>query len=146
MLWKHVDPDTGAEVRRQRRFVVSAHATVANYEYLIYWRFYQDGSIEREVRATGIMVSTPMAQDGDTSATGTTVDRRSYAPFHQHSWSPASTSTSTATPTPSSSRTLMPAPITAENPLPDLHTAATVVESEAHSGRSYPGSASAPGR
>ena len=51
----------GAEVRRMRRLVVSVHATVANYEYLIYWRFYTDGNIECEVRATGIMVTTPLA-------------------------------------------------------------------------------------
>lgn len=59
VLWKHVDLVTGAEVRRQRRMVVSCHVTVANYEYLVYWRFYQDGNIECEVRATGIMVTTP---------------------------------------------------------------------------------------
>ena len=41
-----------------RRLVVSFHVTVANYEYLFYWRFYQDGNIECEVRATGIMVVT----------------------------------------------------------------------------------------
>ena len=52
---------TGAETRRMRRLVVSFHATVANYEYLVYWRFYQDGNIECEVRATGIMVTTPFA-------------------------------------------------------------------------------------
>ena len=50
VLWKHVDGITGAEVRRTRRLVVSCHVTVANYEYLIYWRFYQDGNIVR-VRA-----------------------------------------------------------------------------------------------
>ena len=44
-----------------RRMVVSCHVTVANYEYLVYWRFYQDGNIECEVRATGIMVTTPIA-------------------------------------------------------------------------------------
>src|SRR3954463_6496560 len=53
ILWKHVDPGAGTEVRRARRLVVSFHATVANYEYLVYWRFYQDGNIECEVRATG---------------------------------------------------------------------------------------------
>ena len=54
VLWKHVDSLNGrAEVRRARRMVVSIHATVANYEYLVYWRFYQDGNIECEVRATG---------------------------------------------------------------------------------------------
>src|SRR3954465_10011602 len=84
VLWKHVDHDHGAEVRRMRRIVVSCHVTVANYEYLLYWRFYQDGSIECEVRATGIMVTTPYAEGGDAPRTGTVVDNRTYAPFHQH--------------------------------------------------------------
>jgi primary-amine oxidase len=84
VLWKHVDAETGAQVRRMRRMVVSTHVTVANYEYLVYWRFYQDGNIECEVRATGLMVTTPMENDGDSSPYGTTVDRRTYAPFHQH--------------------------------------------------------------
>jgi len=84
VLWKHVDAETGAEVRRMRRMVVSAHITVANYEYLVYWRFYQDGNIECEVRASGLMVTTPMENDGDSSPYGTTVDSRTYAPFHQH--------------------------------------------------------------
>ena len=84
VLWKHIDAETGAEVRRMRRMVVSAHATVANYEYLIYWRFYQDGNIECEIRATGLMVTTPMESDDDSSPYGTKVDQRTYAPFHQH--------------------------------------------------------------
>jgi primary-amine oxidase len=82
VLWKHVDEEAGAEVRRQRRLVVSFHATVANYEYLVYWRFYQDGSIECEVRATGIMVTTHFA--GEQPPYGTLVDERTYAPTHQH--------------------------------------------------------------
>jgi primary-amine oxidase len=84
VLWKHVDADLGAQVRRMRRMVVSTHITVANYEYLVYWRFYQDGNIECEVRASGLMVTTPMQNDGDSSPYGTTVDTRTYAPFHQH--------------------------------------------------------------
>ena len=83
VLWKHVDHDAGAEVRRMRRLTVSSHVTVANYEYLVYWRFYQDGSIECEVRATGIMVTTPLAP-GQPHPNGTLVDERTYAPFHQH--------------------------------------------------------------
>ena len=63
--------------------VVSVHVTVANYEYLIYWRFYQDGNIECEVRATGLMVTTPFAE-GQAPPYGTQVDERTYAPFHQH--------------------------------------------------------------
>ncbi|GAB2641915.1 primary-amine oxidase [Gordonia jinhuaensis] len=81
--WKHVDHDAGAEVRRSRRLVVSFHVTVANYEYITYWRFYQDGNIECEVRATGIMVTTPFAP-GQQPPTGVLVDTQTYAPFHQH--------------------------------------------------------------
>ena len=83
VLWKHVDPVAGTEVRRMRRLVVSFHATVANYEYLVSWRFHQDGNIECEVRATGIMVTTPFA-DGRQPPYGTLVDERTYAPTHQH--------------------------------------------------------------
>ena len=83
VLWKHVDPVSGSEVRRARRLVVSFHVTVANYEYLVYWRFYQDGNIECEVRATGLMVTSYFA-DGQQPPTGTLVDERTYAPYHQH--------------------------------------------------------------
>jgi primary-amine oxidase len=82
VLWKHVDPQAGTEVRRMRRLVVSFHATVANYEYLVYWRFYTDGNIECEIRATGIMVTTHL-RPGET-APATIVDTGTYAPFHQH--------------------------------------------------------------
>ncbi|MET3805298.1 primary-amine oxidase [Nakamurella sp. UYEF19] len=84
VLWKHVDNNGRVEVRRMRRLVVSMHATVANYEYLIYWRLYTDGNIECEIRATGIMVTTPIAPGDPVPATGTLVDQRTYAPFHQH--------------------------------------------------------------
>ena len=82
--WKHVDGVLGAEVRRRRRLVVSFHATVANYEYLVYWRFYEDGTIECEVRATGIMVTTPFPAGATPPAYGTVVDTDTYAPIHQH--------------------------------------------------------------
>jgi primary-amine oxidase len=83
VLWKHVDAASGTEVRRSRRLVVSFHVTVANYEYLVYWRFYQDGSIECEVQATGIMV-TSYFPEGSQPPYGALVDQRTYAPFHQH--------------------------------------------------------------
>jgi len=84
VLWKHVDERAGVEVRRQRRLVVSFHVTVANYEYLVYWRFYQDGNIECEVRATGILVTSHADAPGSRPSNGTLVDDRTYAPFHQH--------------------------------------------------------------
>jgi primary-amine oxidase len=83
VLWKHVDERAGAAVRRARRLVISFHVTVANYEYLVYWRFYQDGNIECEVRATGILVTSHVGADGS-ALNGTVVDQRTYAPFHQH--------------------------------------------------------------
>jgi primary-amine oxidase len=83
VLWKHVDHTEGAEVRRSRRLVISVHVTVANYEYLVYWRLYQDGSIECHVRATGIMVVGHLPE-GEPARHGTLVDQRTYAPFHQH--------------------------------------------------------------
>ena len=83
VLWKHVDHQHGAEVRRSRRLVVSVHVTVANYEYLVYWRLYQDGSIECHVRATGIMVVGHLPE-GEPAVHGTMVDTRTYAPYHQH--------------------------------------------------------------
>ena len=83
VLWKHVDHVLGADTRRMRRLVISFHATVANYEYLVYWRFYQDGSIQCEVRATGIMITTPFARLAHRRY-GTVVDTDTYAPFHQH--------------------------------------------------------------
>jgi primary-amine oxidase len=82
--WKHVDERAGTEVRRARRLVVSFHVTVANYEYLVYWRFYQDGNIECEVRATGVLVTSRAAAPGSRPANGTLVDQGTYAPFHQH--------------------------------------------------------------
>ena len=82
VLWKHVDPITGSEVRRMRRLVISFHVTVANYEYLVYWRLHEDGNIECEVRATGLMVTTGYADQAPPY--GTVVDDHTYAPFHQH--------------------------------------------------------------
>jgi primary-amine oxidase len=82
--WKHVDERAGVEVRRARRLVISFHVTVANYEYLVYWRFYQDGNIECEVRATGILVTSHTDAPGSRPDHGTLVDHGIYAPFHQH--------------------------------------------------------------
>jgi primary-amine oxidase len=84
ILWKHTDWRTGqSEVRRSRRLSVSFIATVGNYEYGFYWYFYQDGSIQCEIKLTGIMNTTALAP-GETSLYGTEVAPRLNAPFHQH--------------------------------------------------------------
>src|ERR687893_2721294 len=84
ILWKHVDWRTNqTEVRRSRRLVVSFIATVANYEYGFYWYFYQDGSIQLEVKLTGIMNTTALAP-GERSPYCAEVAPQLGAPYHQH--------------------------------------------------------------
>ncbi len=56
ILWKHTDIFNGsAQSRRQRRLVVSYFTTVGNYDYGFYWYFYLDGTIECEIKATGVL-------------------------------------------------------------------------------------------
>jgi primary-amine oxidase len=84
ILWKHVDwRNNQTEVRRSRRLVVSFIATVGNYEYGFYWYFYQDGSIQYEIKLTGIM-HTGALPPGETRQYGTLVAPGLYAPNHEH--------------------------------------------------------------
>jgi primary-amine oxidase len=84
LLWKHYDWTTDTtEVRRARRFVVSSIVTVDNYEYAFYWRFYQDGSIELEARATGIIL-TAAAEPSEAPRHGTLVAPQLSGLYHQH--------------------------------------------------------------
>lgn len=84
LAWKHTDWRTKhVEVRRLRRLVVSCIATVGNYEYGFYWYFYQDGSIEAEVKLTGI-VSTAALAPGEMPKHGSLIAPQLYAADHQH--------------------------------------------------------------
>ena len=84
ILWKHTNFRTGhVEVRRSRRLVVSSIATVGNYEYGFYWYFYQDGTLELQLKLTGI-VSTGAIAPGERPTHGALVAPGLYAPNHQH--------------------------------------------------------------
>lgn len=84
ILWKHTDWRTGqSEVRRSRRLSVSFVATVGNYEYGYYWYFYQDGSIQCEIKLTGIVNTTALAP-GEKSRHGVEIAPNLNAPYHQH--------------------------------------------------------------
>jgi len=84
ILWKHLDMNIGrAEVRRSRRLVISSIATVGNYEYGFYWYLYLDGTIQLEVKLTGIM-STQAVAPGDDPSYATVVAPGLAAPYHQH--------------------------------------------------------------
>lgn len=62
ILWKHTDwRRESVDVRRSRRLVISFIATVDNYEYGFFWYFYQDGTIQYEVKLTGILLCGAMA-------------------------------------------------------------------------------------
>ncbi len=84
ILWKHVDLFSGtSEVRRSRRLVVNAVATVGNYEYAFAWYLYLDGNIQLEVKLTGIV--SPMAiEPGTTSEFANVIAPGIAAPHHQH--------------------------------------------------------------
>ncbi|HET8851083.1 MAG TPA: primary-amine oxidase, partial [Ktedonobacteraceae bacterium] len=84
VLWKHTDFRLETtEVRRSRRLVVSFIATAGNYEYGYYWYFYQDGTIQLEIKLTGIM-STGAVLPGETPKHGQLVAPQLNAIYHQH--------------------------------------------------------------
>jgi primary-amine oxidase len=84
IAWKHTDFRTGAvQVRRRRRLVISTIVTVGNYEYGYFWYLYTDGTIEYEVKLTGV-ISTGAVAPGEVPAHGTLVAPGLYGPHHQH--------------------------------------------------------------
>ncbi|HEY0812278.1 MAG TPA: primary-amine oxidase [Pseudonocardia sp.] len=84
IAWKHTDFRTGAvQVRRRRRLVVSTIVTVGNYEYGYFWYLYNDGTIEYEVKLTGV-ISTGALPPGEQPTHGTLVAPGLYGPNHQH--------------------------------------------------------------
>jgi primary-amine oxidase len=84
LLWKHTDWASGkTEVRRTRRLVISSIITAANYEYGFYWYLYQDGTIETEVKLTGIVL-TSAVRPGEQPIFGRLVGDSLSALNHQH--------------------------------------------------------------
>ena len=82
--WKHTDFRTEkVEVRRSRRLVISCIATVGNYEYGFFWYLYTDGTIQYEVKLSGIL-STGALLPGEEPRHGNLVAPGLYGPHHQH--------------------------------------------------------------
>ncbi|MGH3585954.1 MAG: primary-amine oxidase [Pseudonocardia sp.] len=83
VLWKHTDLFTGSrETRRQRRLVISFFTPIGNYDYGFYWYLYLDGTIQLEVKATGIVFTS-----GTPGEYATEIAPGLGAPFHQHMFS-----------------------------------------------------------
>jgi len=84
VLWRHVDWRTGeGEVRRSRRLVISSFSAIGNYDYGFFWYLYQDGTIEFEVKLTGVL-STGAVPPGEMPQHGTLVAPGLNAMIHQH--------------------------------------------------------------
>ncbi len=88
ILWKHWNYRTDhAEVRRSRRLVVSSIATIGPYDYGFFWYFRQDGSIEMDIKLTGIM-NIGAVPPGVTPQYGQLLNTDGlFAPIHQHFFS-----------------------------------------------------------
>lgn len=84
LAWKHFDfRSERTEVRRLRRLVVSSITTVGNYEYASYWYLYQNGTIEYEMKASGI-INTAACKPGTPQKYGTEVAPGVVGHIHQH--------------------------------------------------------------
>ncbi|PRP85418.1 tyramine oxidase [Planoprotostelium fungivorum] len=90
VLWKHTDWRSGNAVSaRSRKLSISSFATVANYDYGFFWYLFQDGTIQCEVKLTGIML--PIGVKPETKATdmkhSLLLGGGVAAPYHQHIFS-----------------------------------------------------------
>lgn len=84
LAWKHFDVRSGrTEVRRARKLVISSISTIGNYEYASYWYLHQDGRIEYEMKATGI-INTSGCHPGQPGKYGTEVAPGILGHIHQH--------------------------------------------------------------
>lgn len=82
--WKHTDLDRGvAVVRRSRRLVISAIHTVGNYEYGFFWYLYLDGTLQMEVKLTGIVGISAVGDEPGTESAPLIAPQLS-SPVHQH--------------------------------------------------------------
>jgi primary-amine oxidase len=85
ILFKHTDfRDGSCIVTRGRKLIISQIFTAANYEYCIYWIFHQDGTIQLEIKLTGILNTYSMNPGEDTKGWGTEVYPGVNAHNHQH--------------------------------------------------------------
>jgi primary-amine oxidase len=86
VLWKHSDLFTeAAEARRQRRMVFSYFTPIGNYDYGFYWYLYLDGTIQCEVKATGLLFTSAYPEEGSDYISE--VAPGLGAPYHQHLFS-----------------------------------------------------------
>ncbi|PGH20381.1 hypothetical protein AJ80_03649 [Polytolypa hystricis UAMH7299] len=85
ILFKHTDfRDNSVIVTRGLKLIISHIFTAANYEYCVYWIFHQDGTVQLDIKLTGILNTFAMNPDEDTHGWGTQVYPGVNAHNHQH--------------------------------------------------------------
>ncbi|KUI69210.1 Copper amine oxidase 1 [Cytospora mali] len=85
ILYKHTDfRDESVIVTRARKLIIQQIFTAANYEYAVQWVFHQDGTIQPEIKLTGILNTYSMNPGEDVSPWGTEVYPGVNAHNHQH--------------------------------------------------------------
>ena len=85
ILFKHTDfRDESIVVTRARKLIISQIFTAANYEYCVYWIFHQDGTVQLDIKLTGILNTYSMNIGEDTKGWGTEVYPGVNAHNHQH--------------------------------------------------------------
>lgn len=85
VLFKHTDfRDDSTIITRGRKLIVSHIFTAANYEYCVYWVFHQDGTIQLDIKLTGILNTYALAPGEDTKGWGSEVYPGVNAHNHQH--------------------------------------------------------------
>ncbi len=83
--WKHYDGQSQtSEVRRSRRLVISSIFTIGNYDYGFYWYLYLDGTIQMEIKLTGIVGVSAVTDETHNPAQAPLVARNLASPVHQH--------------------------------------------------------------
>lgn len=83
--WKHYDSQSQtSEVRRSRRLVISSIFTIGNYDYGFYWYLYLDGTVQMEVKLTGIVGVSAVTQATHNPAQSPLIAEGLASPVHQH--------------------------------------------------------------
>ena len=84
--WKHNDSTQMGynEVRRSRRLVVSSFATIGNYDYGIFWYLYLDGTIQLEIKLTGVVGISAFHEDIHKPGQDFKISPELASPIHQH--------------------------------------------------------------
>ena len=90
VAWKHTDYRPGGKSRsaRGRKLVIQMMCTIANYEYIYNYNFYTDGSVQLEIKLTGVL-NLYLKREGEQESNpyGVEVAPMVNAHLHQHLFS-----------------------------------------------------------